>query len=83
MTTEAQIHLEVLDIERRLVAGLGPTDVLPEIDERIAVVRATLPAGTDIPPMPGGGDDADHHHPDPAAHPALKPESADPAEEHP
>lgn len=77
MRTEAQIHLEVLEIERGLVSALGPREVLPEIDDRIEVVRATLPAGTDIPPLPGEGA-AQHHHPSPAAHPAL---GATPAEQ--
>ena len=69
MKTEAQIHLEVLEIERLLVLALGPRAVLPEIDERLAVVRATLPAGVDIPPMPRERATAQDGRPGPAVQP--------------
>lgn len=51
LRTEAAVHLEVLQMQRRIVAALGPHDVLDAIDARAAVVHDAADRGTPVPPV--------------------------------
>lgn len=51
LRTEAAVHLEVLQMQRRIVAALGPRAVLDAIDARATVVRAAADRGAPVPPL--------------------------------
>ena len=51
LRSEAALHIEVLSMERRIVAGLGPRQALEAIERRIEALRAAEVAGAPIPDL--------------------------------
>ena len=51
LRSEAAVHLEVLQMQRRIVAALGPHEVLGAIDARSAAVRDAADRGDAVPPL--------------------------------
>ena len=51
LRSEAEVHLDVLRIQRRIVAALGPRSVLPAIDRRIAVLHEAVRTGAPVPDL--------------------------------
>jgi len=51
LRSEADLHIEVLSMERRIVAALGRRSDLAAIERRIAALRAAEAAGAPIPDL--------------------------------
>lgn len=49
LRSEAQVHLDVLGMQRRMVAALGPRPALVAIDERVATLRDAVRSGAPVP----------------------------------
>ena len=49
--TEAGVHLEVLRVQRRIVAALGPRATLDAVDARIEALRAVAEHGGPVPDL--------------------------------
>lgn len=51
LRSEADVHLNALRIQRRIVAALGPRSTLPAIDERLAILTHVACTGAPIPDL--------------------------------
>lgn len=51
LRSEADLHLQVLGMQRRIAAALGPSDSLAAIDARVAAVRDADERGAPVPAL--------------------------------